>query len=85
MANIEDQVFPERTHDSPKQIKTLHATEGESKKLESNVRCQLEKLKTSNITRDNSNSLCHLFNTKQLSPQQVHDLMNFRDIGQTEY
>ena len=30
-------------------------------------------------------SLSHLFNKKQLTPQQVYDLKNFRQIGQEEY
>ena len=30
-------------------------------------------------------SLCHLFQQKQPSPEQIHDLINFRKIGQTEY
>lgn len=31
------------------------------------------------------NSLLHLFNHKQPTPEQVHDLLNFREIGQREF
>ena len=51
-----------------------------------NVRSQVQKLELSSITASNTDSsLRHLFNKKDLSPDQSHDLMNFRHIGQTEY
>ncbi len=70
---------------SPKPITSIHGT-GLSHKLEMNVRSQVQKLEQSSITASNTNSsLRHLFNKKDLSPDQSHDLMNFRYIGQTEF
>lgn len=84
LTNMEDKIFPERkSTGGVKTITTIYATESECKKLESNIRCQLEKLKSSAITQ--TGQLHHLFNQKLPTPQQVQDLMNFRDIGQTEY
>lgn len=34
----------------------------------------------SSIIADSSTELLHLFNQKSISPQQVNELMNFRDI-----
>ena len=51
-----------------------------------NVRSQVQKLELSSITASNTDSsLQHLFNKKDLSPDQIHDVMNFRHIGQTEF
>lgn len=52
-----------------------------------NVRAQVEKLNSSStlIVDSNQTSLCHLFNRMQPTPEQVHDLLNIRDIGQTEF
>ena len=70
---------------SPKSVTSIHGT-GLSHKLEMNVRSQVQKLELSSITASNTDSsLRHLFNKKDLSPDQSHDLMNFRHIGQTEY
>ena len=84
LKNIEAQLFPEQNPSSDSQpITTIYR---ESKKLELNVRSQVEKLKSSTITVSNpDNTLCHLFNRKQLTPEQVKDLMNFREIGQAEF
>ena len=85
MKNIENQLFPERKNTSFKPITTIHATDPESKKLEGNVHCQLKKLDSSSLATNDSTELCYLFNQKTLSSEQVHDLMNFRSIGQREY
>ena len=76
-------VFSERKQDTNETIISLVTTDLESKKLECNVRLQVNKLNSSNLAT--GTSLCHLFNSKQLTPQQVYDLKNFRLIGQEEY
>ena len=87
MKNIETQLFPERKTASDTQpITTIYASERESKKLEMNVRSQVEYLKNSTIIVGiQENTLCHLFKKKQPTPEQVQDLMKFREIGQTEF
>ena len=51
-----------------------------------NVRSQVAKLTNSNINlNDESNTLRHLFNQKLPTPEQVQDLLNFREIGQREF
>ena len=86
--NIEKQAFSDKKSAnsvSPKSITSIHGT-GLSHKLEMNVRSQIQKLELSSITPSNTNSsLQHLFNKKDLSSDQSHDLMNFRQIGQTEF
>ena len=85
MNNLEEHLFPERNKESVKTITSLFATDIESKKLESNIRKQVDKLQSSNFITGTSTGLCHLFKTKQLTPQQTHDLINFRAIGESEY
>lgn len=75
--NLEGQIFAERKELGMKHISTIHATDGESKKFDSNVRCQVEKL-----TEFFKVLACA---SKKLTPQQVHDLMNFKEIGPGEY
>ena len=79
MNNLEEHLFPERNKESVKTITSLFATDIESKKLESNIRKQVDKLQSSNFITTG------LFKTKQLTPQQTHDLINFRAIGESEY
>ena len=87
MKNMEKQVISDKLANSgsPKSVTSIHGT-GLSHRLEMNVRSQVQKLELSSITASNTDScLRHLFNKKDLSPDQSHDLMNFRHIGQTEY
>ena len=86
--NLETQLFPEHKHVSViKPITTIHTKEVSSTKLEMNVRSQMLQLEKATSLTLNSpeKSLCHLFQQKQPSPEQIHDLINFRKIGQTEY
>ena len=83
MKNLDQQIFPERKKETNEAITSVLATDPESKKLESNVRLQVNKIKSSDLAM--GTSLSHLFNKKQLTPQQVYDLKNFRQIGQEEY
>ena len=88
MKSIEAQLFPHQNLTSAIQpITTIHAIDRESKKLEMNVLNQVEKLKSNStlIVSNQDTSLCHLFNQKQPAPEQVQDLMNFREIGQKEF
>ena len=86
--NIEKQVFSDKKSAnsvSSNSITSIHGS-GLSHKLEMNVRSQIQKLELSSITAaDTSSGLRHLFNKKDLSPDQSHDLLNFRHIGQIEF
>ena len=86
--NFESQLFPERkqTLDS-NAILSITATTSECKKLEMNVQSQVTKLKQdSTLVYDNhDNTFSHLFNHKKPTPEQIQDLMNFREIGQKEF
>ena len=55
--------------------------------MEMNIRTQVDKLKTSCINNINSTNkgLQHLFSSKILTSAQIHDLMNFRQIGQAGF
>ncbi|XP_064384664.1 uncharacterized protein LOC135333611 [Halichondria panicea] len=87
MKNIEQQLFKKQKIDITP-IKSLYATsnDNESRKLEGNIKKQVNKLESCSLVTSTCNdALCHLFNKKQLTPQQEHDLINFRSIGETEY
>ena len=87
--NVEKQVFSDTKSANsacPKSITSLRGT-GLAKKFEMNVRSQIQSLKSSSINASNtgSSTLQHLFKKKELSPDQIHDLVNFREIGQAEF
>ena len=56
-----------------------------------NVKCQVERLKNSNIVKTNTatqaldNTLCHLFKQNKPTPEQVNDLMTFRELGTRDF
>ena len=87
--NLEEQTFADRKSKTEKQITSLHATDPESKKHETNVKAQINKLQSDTSSfptkQSQSTELQHLFNHKPLTIQQTQDLMNFRDIGQNGY
>lgn len=84
--NLEGQLFPEQNKKHSSVIKTIHATDRESVKLEMNVKCQVEHLKYSNIANVISHKkLRHLFKQTEPTPDQVNDLMTFRDIGKKAF
>ena len=88
--NIEKQAFSDKKSAnsvSSKLITSIHGT-GLSHKLDMNVHSQVQKLEQSSITISNTkfnSGLRHPFNKKDLSSDQIHDLMHFRHIGQTEF
>ena len=68
-------------------IVTSLGSSGASKKMEMNICAQTERPKSSCISNTGSTNqgLKHLFNNKPLTKDQVHDLMNFRLIGQEKF
>ena len=50
-----------------------------------NVQSQVTKLKQDSSLNNQENTLSHLFNRKKPTPEQVEDLINFREIGQKEF
>ena len=84
--NLEQQIFADMKSPTTKQITSLYTSDPECKKHECNVRAQVRKLRSDSTSLLKSpNGLEHLFKNKELTPQQTHDLMKFRGIGQTEY
>ncbi len=59
----------------------------QQKKLKANIDKQVEKLKSSPLLSadHNDNSLFHLFNQRKVTPEQKHDVMNFRNMGEMEF
>ena len=88
MKNFEAQLFPERSSKKKSHsIHSIYTNDTSAKKLQANINKQIEKLNCSRVlfADQRDNSLYHLFNNKKATPEQTHDLMNFRQIGQTEF
>ena len=85
--NLEQQIFADRKSPTVEKITSLHTTDPECMKHNSNVQSQIQKLNTDSVSfpKFHASNLQHLFNSKAITPQQSHDLMNFREIGQIEY
>lgn len=87
--NIEKQMFSDDKSVNSRSLRPITSIYGTglSKKFEKNIRSQVQKLKLSSINTVNSSSGClkHLFNNKEIAPDQVYDLTKFREIGQAEY
>ena len=52
--NLEVQLFPEQNKNHSSDIKTIHAIDRESVKLEMNVKCQVEHLQNTHISSANT-------------------------------
>lgn len=84
MKNIEKQVLPAgKVNDKQPALCTVYTHDVRCKKHEANILSQLNKLEKSTLT--DGNELQHLFKTEKPSPEQIHDLMHFRDIGESDY
>jgi len=85
MKQLESQLYPEKTNRAAI-LNSIYSSTASDKQLEINIKCQVAKLGNSSLKLDCSEStLCHLFNSKRLTPEQEHDLLNFREIGQKEF
>ena len=82
--SFEEQVYTERKDINTNQTTSLLTKHEAEKKQQMNVECQEQKLASSQLNNTYDNIL-HLFTTKKLTPEQQHDLVNFRDIGQEEF
>ena len=87
ITNLEQQIFADRKSPTVEKITSLHTADPECMKHTSNVQAQVQKLKTDSVSfpKFHASNLQHLFNSKAITPQQSHDLLNFREIGQIEY
>ena len=83
--NFEKQVYTEHEETDANNIKSLFTKHEAEKKQQMNVECQENRLASSQLNNTSDNILQHLFMTKKLTPEQEHDLVNFRDIGQEEF
>lgn len=86
MKNFEAEIFPEKRSKPETSFNIFSTNIPNAKKFEENVQNQITKLKTSSLTdQQNGSGLHHIFNTKSLTAEQAHDLLNFREIGQADY
>ena len=88
--NFEQQVFADKKSPPITQITSLYTSDPECKKHEINVKAQVSKITSDSnsfpiTSQTQTDLLQHLFSSKVTTPQQAHDLMNFRQIGQSEY
>lgn len=82
--NFEEQVYTECKDINTNQTTSLLTKHEAEKKQQMTVECQEQKLASSQLNNTSDNIL-HLFTTKKLTPEQKHELVNFRDIGQEEF
>ena len=83
---LESQVSPEKVIIGTDILKSIFSNSVSDKKLELNIKCQLTKLGSSSLNSESvNNNLCHLFNSKKLTPEQESDLNHFREKGQNEF
>ena len=88
MKNFEAQIFPKQTLKMKSHsITTIFTTDAATKKLNTNIQMQVEMLDSCHVLSVDSEetSLHHLFKPKNVTPEQTNDLMNFREIGQSEF
>ena len=87
MKDIEKQLYPEQSTNSLNDILTVHSKNSSDKKFEINVRAMETKLNTSSLKLNDMDAdhLHQLFGPRKISPEQEHDLLNFRNIGQGEF
>lgn len=86
MKNIEAEIFADKKRKPDTSVNIFATNTQNAKKFEENVQNQINKLKTSSLTEQQSgNRLRHIFNKKSLTAEQTHDLLNFREIGQADY
>ena len=85
MQNLEQEIFHEKKAKETS-ISIFSSQISNHKKFEENVKNQIKKLQASSLTtHQNGSGLKHLFLTKILTPEQTHDMLNFRVIGQGDY
>ena len=85
---LEQQIYADKKPTTKEAITSMRTTDPECIKHEANVKTQVDKLQSHSLSFPSSspsNTLQHLFSAKSITPQQNHDLMNFRQLGQTEY
>ncbi len=86
VTKFEQEIFQEKyAKNSP--IKMFNSAISNNRKLEENIQQQIKKLETSSLSNQHcgNNTLHHLCNQVVLTPDQSHDLLNFREIGQRDY
>lgn len=79
--NLKSQIFPEdkKTHNSCYKLTSRDRASGE------NVKSMLSTLHSHGMFKANKPGLCTLLDHKQATPEQAHDLFNFRVIGQVAF
>ena len=87
LKNIKRQVMPQKCESKITPITSLTSSGAPKRWKLINIHTQVDKLKTSCINNINSTNkgLQHLFSSKILTSAQIHDLMNFRQIGQAGF
>jgi hypothetical protein len=86
ITNFEAEIYADKKCKPQNSVNNFSTDPPNAKKLEENVQNQIKKLKTSFLTdQQNGTGLQHIFNPKPLTPEQSHDLLQFREIGQADY
>ena len=86
LQNLKQEILPS-TEEKHHSIQSPFSVHPNDKKLEQNIKAQMEAISTSKllIYSTNNRGLINPFTDKCATPCQHHDLLNFRAIGEREF
>ena len=88
LENFREQLFPEEgTISFTTSPNSILSTDARDRKYAANIEAQIKLLNSAqNVSLQSTNSeIVNLFTNKKATPQQQHDLLQVRNIGQEEY
>ncbi len=85
--NLRKEIFPEESTAVDSVPTSLLTTRSSDKKTSSNIQAQIALIKSTKLLEPTSTNrgLINPFSNRIASPEQEHDLLQFRQIGTTEY
>lgn len=81
---LQKQIFPERERNTGEE-KFSHSPISKDRKRDANITTMMEAVLNKDLMSTQYNSLCNFLEEKEATPEQSHDLLNFRQIGQEAY
>ena len=87
LQNLRHQIFPEESNQQADTIPASLSTSSSDKKTANNIRAQINVIESASLLEivESSRGLVNPFTKKKATPEQEHNLLSFRDIGQAEF